>query len=138
MSESNQEPQPDLDQGSVPEGLADLQEELAGARLTFDRHVTERMSSGSQRNAQYTIATPHRTQGAFVRAALRQSVGTLQPEESAYVDTYEDKLQEERELKRELRSSLEGPIIDGRPLRVRSQARDITDFVQARQWNKED
>ena len=36
MSESNQEPQPDLDQGSVPEGLADLQEELI-ITLNFEK-----------------------------------------------------------------------------------------------------
>ena len=129
------------DDQDPPAGLRALQRRLATADLelneTLDRNVTSRTSGNT--GAPFRVATPGpRSQNAFIRAGLRQSVGTAStPKAASYKDTDDERAAEKAKQERELKFTSSGPIIDGRSLQVRTAAKPIDTFVPARQWDKE-
>lgn len=149
-SHGQDEEDPGLDTSQLGRELTDADERFELARDTGDTgddamnpNVTSRTSSGSRPPlVTYEITGFHvdepgsRTPNEFVRAALRQSIGTTQPDASTFVDAREKKAEEERKKKRQLQVRPTGPVIDGRALVVRSSPRAVTQFVAARQWNK--
>ena len=92
---------------------------------------------GPVRATHFRLTEPQtRTQNAFIRAGLRQSVGSVQPKEKLFEDTPDDKKKDEDLKRQQLKVTSLGPIIDGRTLSIRTVARQIDTFVPARQWNK--
>ena len=103
-------------------------------RLTSALRGTQSRQGGSTQQLTFDLATPsRRSRNEFIRAAVRQSIGTAQPTAESFADTKDDKVKERDVRKRELNSDSTGPIIDGRPLPVLRQAKPVATFVPSRQ-----
>ena len=157
---NRREEEPDDDEAVVSDGdsgipapqrrLSQVDEDYEFVIEQEQEHVTARDSEGGPgsrpdnpithtQTSSFKVVSPKpRSQNAFIRAGLRQSIGPSKPAASTYEDSADEKASEKEKKKKELRQAKGCPIIDGRSLTLRSAAKSIDAFVPARQWNKEE
>ena len=80
------------------------------SHLTSALRGPTRQASSSQQLT-FDLTTPsRRSRNEFIRAAVRQSIGTAQPKADTFADTKDDKVKDREIKKRELNSDPTGPI----------------------------
>ena len=94
--------------------------------------------TSARRSSRFHLVSPKvgRSQNDFIRAGIRGSIGSARSSPDAYVDTEAEKERADEEARHKLIVSEVGPIIDGRPMKVRKIPVAIKEVVPVRQWDK--
>ena len=129
-----EEPEAEPELAPHVEESGEFEEPSGTVSFDSDTPIPNRKSTGSRRDSVLRKTPACRSQTAFVRSGLTQSVGGFRHHEPDL--DMEDDPSEEEHNERTLEAPNGTPIIDGRELTVAAKATDVVNFAPVRMWDK--